>query len=251
VQYGEWLARPQPEPVRFSDVDGDRGASIIAHALSRGNTWLDPEEVRALLQCYGIAMLEQRVTNSPSEAAAVAAEWRRPVALKAIAPSLLHKSDAGGVLLNLKSDDVQGAAQDMEQRLRAGGHSPVRFLIQPMAQPGAEMLIGMVQDPRFGPLVACGAGGVAVELLKDVAVRLAPLSLQDAQEMLQELKTFPLLHGYRGAPPKDTNALIDILLRVGQLAEDAVQVVEMDLNPVLVHESGASVVDARIRIALS
>jgi acyl-CoA synthetase (NDP forming) len=115
-----------------------------------------------------------------------------------------------------------------------------------MAAPGTEMIVGVSHDPQFGPVVACGAGGVMVELMKDVSVRLTPLACEDAEEMLRDLKTFPLLEGYRGSPARDVVALEDIVLRIGALAEDIPEIAELDLNPVVVHERGASVVDARI-----
>jgi acyl-CoA synthetase (NDP forming) len=118
-----------------------------------------------------------------------------------------------------------------------------------MAPKGAEMIVGVVHDPEFGPVVACGAGGVVVELLKDVSVRLTPLARADAEEMVRELKTYPLLTGYRGAPACDVDALVDAVVRVGALVEDLPQVAELDLNPIIVHPGGAAVVDARIRVA--
>lgn len=234
-----------------SDVRADEAAAIIAQALGRGDEWLQPDELRALLACYGVPMLEQRLAHSVAEAVAVSAEFGGPVALKAVAPTLVHKSDAGGLRLGLQNGEIETAAREMEARLNAQGYAPVHFLVQPMAMPGVEMLIGTVQDARFGPIVACGAGGTTVELLKDVAVRLAPLSRRDAQEMIHELRTLPLLEGYRGATPKDVDALIDVLLRVAQLAEDLTQIAEMDLNPLLLHERGATLVDARVRIERS
>ncbi|HEY0022220.1 MAG TPA: GNAT family N-acetyltransferase [Longimicrobium sp.] len=121
--------------------------------------------------------------------------------------------------------------------------------VQPMAPEGVEMIVGVVHDPRFGPVVACGAGGVVMELLKDVSVRLTPLSRADAEEMVRELKTYPLLTGYRGAPPCDVGALVDAVLRVAALVDDLPQVVELDLNPIIVHPAEAAVVDARVRVA--
>jgi acyl-CoA synthetase (NDP forming) len=118
-----------------------------------------------------------------------------------------------------------------------------------MAKPGAEMIVGVAHDPQFGPVVACGAGGVMVELIKDVSVRVTPLSREDAGAMIRELKTFPLLEGYRGAPRRDIAALEDVILRIGALVDDIPSIAELDLNPVLVHESGATIVDARIRVS--
>jgi acyl-CoA synthetase (NDP forming) len=140
---------------------------------------------------------------------------------------------------------VQAAAEEMRGRIP----SMSGFVVQEMARPGAEMIVGVVHDPQFGPVVACGAGGVMVELIKDVSVRLTPLSREDAAGMLRELKTYPLLEGYRGSPRRDVASLEDVILRVGALVDDIPEIAELDLNPVLVHESGATIVDARIRMA--
>jgi acyl-CoA synthetase (NDP forming) len=120
-----------------------------------------------------------------------------------------------------------------------------------MAQSGVEMIVGVVHDPQFGPVLACGAGGTLVELLKDVVVRLTPLAREDAAEMIRELRTYPLLEGYRGSPPRDVAALEDVLLRVSALAEDIPQIVEVDLNPVVVLSQGCTILDARIRLSSS
>jgi acyl-CoA synthetase (NDP forming) len=112
------------------------------------------------------------------------------------------------------------------------------------------MIVGVAHDPQFGPVVACGAGGVLVELIKDVSVRLTPLSVEDAAAMIRELRTFPLLEGYRGSPPRDVRALEEILLRIGALVDDIPSIAELDLNPVLVHEHGATIVDARVRVSI-
>ena len=249
ARFGEWLARPPAEPVRFANLDRERAKDIIERAAARGDEWLTHDEVSEVLGSYGIKTLEQKIANTAAEAAEIARGWGRRVALKGIAPGLIHKTDFGGVKLNLAGNEVEQAARQMEISLRSLGHRSVQFLVQPMSSPGAEMLIGAVQDKRFGPLVACGAGGTTVELLKDVAIRLAPLSRRDAEEMIRELKTLPLLQGYRGATPKDIGALTDVLLRVAQLAEDHPNILELDINPVLLHERGMSIVDARIRIA--
>ena len=137
----------------------------------------------------------------------------------------------------------------MDARLRAAGTPPSGYLVQRMAPRGVEMIVGVVHDPQFGPVVACGAGGVLVELLKDVSVRLTPLSRLDAEEMVRELKTYPLLTGYRGGPVCDAGALVDAILRVGAMVEDLPHIAELDLNPIVVHPDGATVVDARVRVA--
>jgi acyl-CoA synthetase (NDP forming) len=171
------------------------------------------------------------------------------VALKAVAPGLGHKSDAGGVRLRLRgAEEVTTAAHEMAVRLTAAGHPPTGFTVQRMAPEGVELLAGIVHDPHFGPVVACGAGGVLVELLKDVSVRLTPLTAAEAAAMLRDLKSYPLLIGYRGRPACDTAALEQVLLRVSALADDLPQVAELDCNPVVALPTGAVIVDARVRV---
>jgi acyl-CoA synthetase (NDP forming) len=209
------------------------------------------DQVQQLLRCYGIRVVEQRLATTPAEAGyAAAALGGGKMAVKAIAPGLVHKSDAGGVRLGLSgADEIKDAAEAMVDRVaRATGHSPTGFVVQRMAGPGVEMLVGVVNDRQFGPTVACGAGGTVVELLKDVAVRLAPLTRADASSMLRELRSFPLLDGYRGAPRLAVDALEDVLLRISALAEDHPQISELDCNPVIVTETGVVVVDARVRV---
>jgi len=133
--------------------------------------------------------------------------------------------------------------------LQSLGQSPSGFVVQSMAEPGVEMIVGVVHDPQFGPVVACGAGGTQVELLRDVSIRLTPLAQQDASEMIHELKTYPLLTGFRGAPVCDVAALQDGLLRLSAMVEDLPQISELDFNPFVVHERGASILDARIKVS--
>jgi acyl-CoA synthetase (NDP forming) len=137
----------------------------------------------------------------------------------------------------------------MADRLAQSGHFPESFLVQRMAPSGVEMIVGITQDPQFGPVVVCGAGGVTAEVLRDVSARLSPLTARDAAEMVRGLRTYPLLTGFRGAPPADVAALEDVVLRLGALAEDLPQVAELDCNPVFVLEHGAAIVDARVRVA--
>src|SRR4029079_4769985 len=172
------------------------------------------------------------------------------IALKAIATGLLHKTEAGAVKLHLRgAASVAAAASEMSERLSALGQSPTGFVVQRMAEPGIEMIMGVVHDPQFGPVVACGAGGTQVELLRDVSIRLTPLAQEDASEMIHELKTYPLLTGFRGAPVCDVAALQDGLLRLSAMVEDLPQIAELDLNPFVVHERGASILDARIKVS--
>ena len=249
TRYAQWRERRETYPPRFADIRTDEAAAVIAAALARGDGWLTPDEVVQICSCYGLPLIEQRVVSDAEEAGAAAAEMRGEIALKAIAPGLVHKTEAGAVRLGLPdAEAVRTAAREMSESLGAQGHAPSGFVVQKMAQRGVEMLVGVVHDPQFGPVVACGAGGVQVELLKDVSVRLSPLSNEDAAEMIRELKTYPLLTGFRGSAATDVRALEEGLLRVSAMVEDLPQIAELDCNPFLVHESGATILDARIRV---
>jgi acetyl coenzyme A synthetase (ADP forming)-like protein len=251
AEYGSWRERSEG---RISDLPGarrDEAAAVLAATLAEGPEphWLAPDQVAALLDCYGIAMAPWRLAGTPEQAGAAAAELGGPVALKAVASRLVHKTEAHAVRLDLLgADQVQAAAEEMRTAVDAEGYTVEQFLVQRMVAGGVELLVGVVHDPSFGPVVACGAGGTAVELLKDVAVRLTPLTDRDAAEMVRSLATFPLLDGYRGAPKADVGALEDLLLRVGALVEAHPQVAELDCNPVKVLADGALVVDARVRV---
>ena len=249
ARYGEWRNRPEPRRVELSDVRREEAAAIVATALQRGEGWLTPEEVAQLLACYGLRMVEQRFVSTPGEAAKAARELGCPVALKIIAPNVLHKTDAGGVRLKLRDPgSVRGAAKEMIARLETQGEQPTGFIVQRMAQVGVEMILGVVHDPQFGPVVACGAGGTQVELLRDVAVRLTPISKPEASEMIRALKTYPLLDGFRGGRKFDVPALEDALLRVSALVDDISQIAELDCNPFVVTEQGGEILDARVRV---
>ncbi len=182
------------------------------------------------------------------EAARAASEIGGSVALKAMAPGLVHKSDAGAVAVGLRPGQVERAAEKMTRAVEKAGFEPDGFHVQAMAPQGVELIVGVVQDPAFGPLIAAGAGGTSTELLGDVQARLTPLTDLDAHEMLRSLRLFPLLDGYRGAPACDIAALEQLLLRVSALVEAHPEVVEMDLNPVIVLTEGVLAIDARVRL---
>jgi len=249
TRYQQWRERRETYPARFEDIHADEAAAIVAAALVRGEGWLTPDEVARLLSCYGLPFIEQRIVRNAEEAGTAAEQMGGEVALKAIASDLLHKTEAGGVRLHLTGyDTVRAAADEMNEVLSSRGHVPSGFVIQRMAQRGVEMLVGVVHDPQFGPVVACGAGGVQVELLRDVSVRITPLSKEDASDMIRELKTYPLLTGFRGSAATDVAALEEGLLRVSAMVEDIPQIAELDCNPFVVHEKGATILDARIRV---
>ncbi len=250
ARHGEWRGRPRMAPPRFEGLRRDEALGIVATALRRGDGWLAPEETEGLLACYGLPLVDQRVVVNPADAGRVAEEMDGEVALKAIGPGIIHKTELGAVQLHLRGGEaVRLAAEEMGARLGTKGYHPSGFLIQRMAPEGVEMIVGIVHDRQFGPVVACGAGGVLVELVRDVSVRLTPLARDDASEMIRSLKTYPLLTGFRGAPACDVGALEDAVLRVSALVEDLPQVAELDCNPIRVHEKGATIVDARVRVA--
>jgi acetate---CoA ligase (ADP-forming) len=249
VDYGMRRARPEGQYRAPVGIREDEASALLARALERGEqVWLTTDEVGELLDCYGIARPRQETAADPAAAGVAAATIGARVALKALGP--VHKTDVDAVQLGLSPGEVTDAAEKMRARLAERGAECEGFMIQEMVDDGVEMLVGSVSDPVFGPVVAIGAGGVTVELTRDVATRVVPLSDVDASEMVRELATFPLLDGFRGAPPKDVAALEDVLMRVGTLVDRHPEVLEMDCNPVMVKTHGAVVVDARLRVKL-
>jgi acetyl coenzyme A synthetase (ADP forming)-like protein len=252
ARHGVWRQRPAGTVPSLDDCRTDEAAAIISEELGRGSSWLAPERLAALLHCYGLPLISTRVVPDSAGAAAAAAELEVPVALKAIATGLLHKSDAGGVRLGLDgAEAVRAAAGEIEAAVAGAGHELQGFVLQPMAPAGVEMIVGVVHDHSFGPVLACGAGGTTAELIQDVAVRITPLTDVDAGEMVRSLKTFPLLDGYRGAPPCDVAAIEDVLLRVSAMVQAHPEIAELDCNPLIAGPQGAMIVDARLRVAAS
>ena len=260
VRYGIWAETPEGAVPSYPDIRESEGKALIADVLAslqkagdEKSRWLLPDEVAKLLGCYGVPMAAWRLAATPEEAGAAAAEIGGKVALKGVAPKLIHKTEAKAVVLNLEgAAQVKQAAVEMAARIAAQGTTVEKFFVQQMVPSGGvEMLVGVVHDKLFGPVVACGAGGVAVEVLKDVKVRITPLTDRDAHEMVTSLRTFPLLDGFRGAPKCDVAGLEDLLLRVAAMVERHPEISEMDCNPVIVRPEGAVIVDARIRIEAS
>jgi acyl-CoA synthetase (NDP forming) len=248
ARYSSWLRTPEEQVHAPDGIDRDRATAVIAAALAETGGWMPPESAAELLGCYGIPLVDSRVAATPRDAGRMAQELGGPVVLKSIAPGVLHKTDAGGVILGLQPSAVERAASEMAETFAKAGHQVTGFQLQRMVPAGVEMIVGVVQDEHFGPVLACGAGGTATELMKDVSVRITPVTPGEAQHMIRSLKTYRLLDGYRGAPKADVAALEDVLLRVSALVEAHPQIAEMDLNPVIVHPRGAVAVDARIRL---
>jgi acetyl coenzyme A synthetase (ADP forming)-like protein len=252
AQYGKWLGTAEGSRPKFPDLRREEAAAVVARVLREGERWLTPEETAEVFDCYGIPLARTVSAASPEEAARVAVELGGQVVLKAVAPELVHKTEAGGVRLGLAgATETRQAADEMLKQLHSAGVRGVSFILQPMVPSGIEMLVGVTNDPVFGPILVCGAGGVLVELVKDVAVRITPLTDHDATEMIRSLKTYPRLNGYRGGPRYDVRALEQVVLRVGALVEDVPEIGELDLNPVIVlpEGQGVAIVDARVRVA--
>jgi len=234
----------------FDDVDREGARRALDEALvsvDAEGEWLDPDVVDAILVAYGLSIPQTAVVDTVQEATRFAAEVGGPVVLKVISPSAVHKSDVGGVVLDVTGDvDVAAAYEKVTHAVP----DPEGVLVQEFVAGGHEILIGMVEDPNFGPLIVFGLGGVFVELIGDVAFRIHPLTDIDAREMIADVKSARLLEGYRGGEPGDIEGVVDALLRISALIEDLPEVFEMDLNPVKVGKpgSGVVVVDARIKV---
>jgi acyl-CoA synthetase (NDP forming) len=252
--YREWRAKTPGLFWAFEDIRADEARAVCRRALAaRGDGWLTADEVRAVLGAFALPVAPGTIARSPDEAAALAQVIGFPVVAKLSARAIQHKSDIGGVRVNLGTDEaVRRAFNDIMSAARpfAGDDPTDGVLIQSMVSGGIETMVGVAHDPLFGAVVAFGLGGVNVEILADVHFRIAPLTDADANELLHEIRSLPLLKGYRGRPGADLDALRDLLLRVSRLASDVPEIVELDLNPViaLAPGLGCRIVDARIKV---
>ncbi|GII34467.1 bifunctional acetate--CoA ligase family protein/GNAT family N-acetyltransferase [Planotetraspora mira] len=249
VDHATWRARPLDPPVEVPPVHASAARRIVetdlaAHPEGR---WLDYSTAARLLDCYGIRVADA-ISVGGSESACEALAWLGlPVALKATGPDLVHKSDVGGVRVNLRSvEEVRQAYREMAERV---GPAMTGALVQHMAAEGVEMIVGGVAHETFGPLIMVGMGGVAAELLVDRAFRVPPISRAEAGRMLGELHCAPLLHGYRGRPEVKVEALETHIIGIGRLMDEIPEIAELDLNPVIVTPGGAVAVDVRLRLA--
>ena len=242
VTHGEWRRRPRGIVPVFTDARPEGVRAIITGVEG----WLPPAAVHEVLRAFGIPSAQTLSSVTEDEAVHAAREIGTAVAMKACGPSILHKTDIGGIALGLVGEDaVRRAYRDMRARL---GEAMTGVVVQRMVPDGVEMLVGATVDPTFGPVIACGLGGTLVELFADVVLRLHPLTDTDAAEMINELRGAPLLRGYRGAPAADEQALRNVLLRVSALVDACPDILELDINPLKVLPTGACAIDARIRI---
>jgi acetyltransferase len=236
-----------PLPAIPADVDNVR--ALIEAVGRTGRKNLLETEAREILSLYDVALPPAELAKTSDDAAAAATAVGFPVALKIVSPEIIHKSDAGGILLNLGDEAAvrEGFAQIVANAAKISGPEKILgVLVSPMARKGQECIVGMTRNPHFGAVLMFGLGGIFVEVLKDVSFRVIPLNDLDLEEMIHEIKGYPLLGGVRSQKPKDIGILKDVLRKIAQLAADHPEIREVDINPIIIHEQGASVVDARI-----
>jgi acyl-CoA synthetase (NDP forming) len=224
-------------------------ARILSKARTEGRKSLLETEAKTVCMEYGIPVTRFELARGEEEAVRFAKMIGFPTVLKIVSPDILHKSDVGGVVVGLNDEDGvrRGYARILENvRKNAPKARIAGVLVQEMAPPSTEVIVGATKDPQFGPVIMFGLGGVFVEVLKDVTFRVAPIAEDDACEMITEVKAYPLLKGYRSTPPADVDAITKILLSTSRLVNEHMEITELDLNPVIVYEKGAKTVDARI-----
>ena len=222
---------------------------IISLARKEKRTALTEVESKQIIGEVGIEVVETKLARTKEEAISIAKQMGFPVALKIVSPDIIHKSDSGGVKLGLKNaadvgraySEIRATIKQKEPKAKIHGVS-----IQKMSRPGVEVIMGMTKDAQFGPVLMFGLGGVFVEVLKDVSFRIVPIVKRDANQMIEEIKGYPVLQGYRGQEPANIPALEDMLLRLSDFIEQTPEIKELDLNPILAYADGAVAVDARV-----
>ena len=236
---------------RAFEVDRPRAGAVLRAAAAAGRAALLPEETEDLLRAYGLPLAPSRMAADAQEAVLAAAQVGFPVVVKGVAESLVHKTEAGAVRLDLRNaGEVEKACRAMRESL---GDPRLRFQVQAMVRGGRETILGIARDPKLGPMLMFGLGGIFVEVMKDVVFRILPVTDVEAREMVRGIRGHPLLAGARGGPPADEEFLVEALLRLGQMAADHPAIEQVDINPLLAGPDRASsfVVDARVRIALT
>ena len=245
--YGEWRRTPPGTVPSLPDVDRDMARAVMTTALERGGGWLTPIEANALLAAVGITTPRSNLASSIDEAVEMAVRLGLPVALKAVGPELLHKTEHKAIRLNLQTRaEVRMAAAELTRRL---GDRMEGLLVQRMVNGCAEMMLGAINDKTFGHVIVCGSGGVLIELIADSQCRLYPVTDRDADDMIANLKGNRLLQGFRGAAAADVAAFRDAVLRMSALVGICPEIQELDVNPIVVCESGVSALDVRVRVS--
>jgi len=222
---------------------------IIAQVRSENRKALLESEAKSIVMEYGVTVPKFQLATNEKEAAKIAETLGFPVVAKIVSPEIIHKSDAGGVKVGLKTPaDVEAAYKTIMENAKKYDPNAnlLGVLIMEMAPQGTEVIVGAIKDPQFGATIMFGLGGIFVEVLKDVTFKIAPISIDEAKEMITSLKAAALLKGYRNTPPVDIDALAQIIVNVSTLLTEHPEIAELDLNPVLAYTKGAKTVDARI-----
>jgi len=226
-----------------------KASSILLQASRERRKHLLETEAKTVCMEYRIPVTKFKLAKNKADAVNFADEIGYPVVLKIVSPDVIHKSDVGGVIINVKdAEDVQKTYEQIMDSVKR--HKPnakiVGVLVQEMAPQSTEVIVGATKDPQFGPTLMFGLGGIFVEILKDVTFRIAPVTEDEAREMISAVKAYPLLKGYRNTPPADIEAIVEILLNTSRLVMEHQEIKELDLNPIIVYEKGAKTIDARI-----
>ena len=224
-------------------------SEIFSKVVKEGRKHLLETEAKTVCMEYGIPVTKFKLAKNEAEAVKFAEKIGYPVVLKIVSLDIIHKSDVGGVIINLKNaGDVRKAYKQILKNVRKhrADAKIVGMLVQEMAPSSTEVIVGAIKDPQFGPAIMFGLGGIFVEVLKDVTFRVAPITEDEAREMITEVKAYPLLKGYRNLPLADIDAIVQILLNTSRLVMEHQEIKELDLNPIMVYEKGAKTVDARI-----
>lgn len=223
--------------------------SIFDQVKKEGRSILTEFESKKILKQAGIPVVETKLAKTQKEAVSLSQKMSFPVALKIVSPDVIHKSDSGGVKLSLNNvTEVKKAYDEILKKVKKQYPDAVihGVSVQKMIQPGTEVIVGTSKDPQFGPVIMFGLGGIFIEILKDVSFRVIPVEQRDAQEMIKEIKGYPLLQGFRGKEPASLSALVEIILKISKLIEENPQIKELELNPIFAYRNKAIAVDARI-----
>jgi acetyltransferase len=248
--YGQWMKKEEPPGPELT-VDRESVSKIVREALQKGQYQFAEDEARGILSCYGFRFPDKYLSKTPGDAASAAARIGFPVVMKISSPDILHKTDIGGVKIGIKS---KSEAKDafLELTMNARRFMPSAFIngvtIYEMVTGGKEVILGITFDRTFGHLIMFGLGGIYVAILKDVSFRIVPVGLSDSRDMMQEIRTFPILKGARGEKSVDIDSIVDAIQRLSLLSSDFPEIQELDINPLVVSEKGATALDARIII---
>jgi len=246
TRYNEMRSQEDGEVKKFNDVNKDKAGKILSEAKSKGREVLSTADVYEILSAYGLPIANWHISNNEEESIKAAEEIGYPIVIKADAESIVHKSDVGGVAVNLKdSDEVKTIIKEMKNKFKT---DDLRFLIQKYLPSGRELIIGAKAEAGLGHLIMFGLGGIFVEVLKDVVFKIAPVTHIEAKDMLSSIKAAPLIEGTRGEKGINKNSITEIIQRTSQLVTELPMIEEMDLNPIIAYEDNAFVVDARIKI---